>query len=330
MQITLHKNAKTTPAIRKAIQESNLSISKLAAKFGIQRTTVLKWKHRATITDVSSCPHKLHKTMSDLEEFMVVELRKTFLLPLDDLLAIVQAFINKDVTRSALNRCLCRHGVNRLADLIPQEEATEIKKKMFKDYEPGFIHIDVKYLPKLPDQEHRSYLFVAIDRATRWVHLKVCPEKSAKEAATFLEEVKEHAPFTIKKILTDNGKEFTDRFTVSGEREPTGNHHVDVVCQENNIEHRLIKPRYPQTNGMVERFNRRIEELLQQTHLPNSQELIKTLDRYCFLYNYHIPQKNIGHQPPIQALIDWYLVKSELFHFSPYNLTEPNTYQIIS
>ena len=324
MQITLHKNAKTTPAIRKEIQESKLSISQLAAKFGIQKTTVLKWKHRDSVTDFSSCPHNLHKTMSDLEELIVVELRKTFLLPLDDLLAIVHEFINENVSRSALTRCLVRHGVNRLANLIPQEEPSETKKKTFKDYEPGFIHIDVKYLPKLPDQEQRSYLFVAIDRATRWVYLKVCPEKSAEEAATFLEEVKEHAPFTINKILTDNGKEFTDRFTVTGERKPTGNHQVDVVCQNNNIEHRLIKPRYPQTNGMVERFNRRIEELLQQTHLPNSQELIKTLEHYCYLYNHHIPQKNIGHQTPIQTLLDWYFVKPELFRFSPYNLTKPN------
>ena len=67
MQITLHKNAKTTPMIRKVIHASNLSISKLAAKFGIQRTTVLKWKHRIAVTDVFSCIHKLHKTMSDLK-----------------------------------------------------------------------------------------------------------------------------------------------------------------------------------------------------------------------------------------------------------------------
>jgi hypothetical protein len=43
------------------------------------------------------------------------------------------------------------------------------KHSGFKAYEPGYIHIDVKYLPQMEDQTSRRYLFVAIDRATRWV-----------------------------------------------------------------------------------------------------------------------------------------------------------------
>ena len=43
--------------------------------------------------------------------------------------------------------------------------------KAFKDYAPGFPHVDVKYLPQMPDEDSRRYLFVAIDRATRWVYL---------------------------------------------------------------------------------------------------------------------------------------------------------------
>lgn len=87
MQIMLHKNARTTPAIRKEIQESSLSAEKLAKKFGIQKATALKWKHRDSVDDAPSIPHTFQKTMSDFEEFFVVELRKTLLLPLDNLLA---------------------------------------------------------------------------------------------------------------------------------------------------------------------------------------------------------------------------------------------------
>jgi len=39
--------------------------------------------------------------------------------------------------------------------------------KPFKAYDPGFVHVDVKYLPQMPDEDHRQYLFAAIDRATR-------------------------------------------------------------------------------------------------------------------------------------------------------------------
>ena len=46
--------------------------------------------------------------------------------------------------RSALDRCLRRHGISNLKDLIPDEGQRENKLKTFKDYEPGFIHADIK------------------------------------------------------------------------------------------------------------------------------------------------------------------------------------------
>lgn len=45
--------------------------------------------------------------------------------------------------------------------------------KMFKDYEPGFVYVDIKYLPQIPNESARRYLFVAIDSATHWVCLRV-------------------------------------------------------------------------------------------------------------------------------------------------------------
>ena len=131
---------------------------------------------------------------------------------------------------------------------------------------PSFsVHADAKYLPKLADQAAHAYLFVAIDRATRWVYLEGKPDKTAVSAAAFLNAVVEAAPMKIVKVLTDNGKEFTDRFVASGERDPTGRHKFDRVCAEEGIEHRLITPRKPQTNGMVERFNGRIATILNST-----------------------------------------------------------------
>jgi transposase InsO family protein len=65
----------------------------------------------------------------------------------------------------------------------------------------------------------------------------------------------------IRTILTDNGTQFTDRFT-SRQKQPSGSHVFDRACVSAQIDHRLIPPRHPQTNGMVERFNGRISELL--------------------------------------------------------------------
>ena len=90
-------------------------------------------------------------------------LRKTLLVSLDDLLAVVREFLNPDVSRSGLDRCLRRHGVGNLRDL--QAKVARPKHSGFKAYEPGYIHIDVKYLPQMADETSRRYLSVAIDRA---------------------------------------------------------------------------------------------------------------------------------------------------------------------
>ena len=55
-------------------------------------------------------------------------------------------------------------------------------RKTFKTYEPGFLHVDVKYLPQMADETTRRYLFVAIDRATRWVFVRFMPAKTAANA----------------------------------------------------------------------------------------------------------------------------------------------------
>ena len=133
--------------------------------------TIVRWLGRDFVEDASHTPHRLQTTLSPAQEVVVVDLRRLLLLPLDDLLVIAREFINAKVSRSGLDRCLRRHGVSRLAELKPQAEATP--NKTFKDHEPGYVHIDINYLPQMPDEDHRQYLFVAIDRATRWVHVAI-------------------------------------------------------------------------------------------------------------------------------------------------------------
>jgi len=69
--------------------------------------------------DRSHRPHKLSTTLTPAQEAIVVELRRTLLLPLDDLLALTHEFINEAASRSGLDRCLRRHGVGNLKHLIP-------------------------------------------------------------------------------------------------------------------------------------------------------------------------------------------------------------------
>ena len=223
MASTIHANARTTPRIRREIQMAPSSVSNaaLARRYGIHRHTVAKWRKRVSTEDASARPHRLCTTLTEAQEQVVVAIRELLLLPLDDLLVVVREFIEPCLSRSALDRCLRRHGVSDLRTLQRErdgDKAAPHPPKRFKAYEPGFVHIDVKYLPKMQDEASRKYLFVAIDRATRWVYLEIRKDKSAKSAQAFLKALLKKAPFKIRKILTDNGKEFTDRFSAAGER----------------------------------------------------------------------------------------------------------------
>ena len=321
----VHARARTTPLIRAEIRASELGVVELAERYNISRATAAKWKNREDVQDRSHRPHKLSTTLSDAQEALVVEVRRLTLIPLDDLLVVVREFINPAVSRAGLDRCLRRHGVGSLRELQAQahEAADRAAQpaKTFKDYEPGFVHIDIKYLPQMPDEAARRYLFVAIDRATRWVFLRVYAHQSEASSVDFLERLHEAAPMKITKVLTDNGSQFTDRFT-SKAREPSGRHHFDVRCNALDIEHRLCPPRHPQTNGLVERFNGRISEVVQQTRFKSGAELEATLTAYCKTYNHHIPQRSLGHRSPVQALQAWQVSKPNLFKRAVYNIAD--------
>ena len=148
MNITLHKRARTTPAIRREIQQSQLSERKLAAKYGISRDTVRKWKRRETVEDYSHTPHNLNTSLTAFQEAIVIELRTSLLLPIDDLLVVVRKFLCPKMSRSALDRCLRRHGISNLKDLISKKDGQEKLLKTFKEYEPGFIHADMQIPPE--------------------------------------------------------------------------------------------------------------------------------------------------------------------------------------
>lgn len=317
MMIALHKNARTTPAVRAEIAASSEPASVLAKRYGITEQTAYKWKKRTSFADRSHTAHRLQTQLTNAQEAVVVHLRRTLLLPLDDLLAVTKEFICPSVSRSGLDRCLRRHGVgnlNALKPATPQEP-----HKAFKSYEPGYLHVDVKYLPQMQDETNRRYLFVAIDRATRWVFVAIKGNKTAASAKAFLGALHKACPIKIQRLLTDNGKEFTDRLFANRERAPSGEHEFDQLCQELGIEHRLTRPRTPKTNGMVERFNGRIADVLKTHRFIDREDLQQTLLRYVALYNHQLPQSALKSKTPIQAMKDWHQSHPHLFNRRPYD-----------
>ena len=107
--------------------------------------------------------------------------------------------------------------------------------------------------------------------------------KSAASTHAFLKALHKACPIKINKLLTDNGKKFTDCLFASGEREPSGNHEFYWLCIVLGIEHRLTKPSMPKTNCMMERFNGRVADVLNTHPFSSGEDLEQTLLRYVAL-----------------------------------------------
>src|SRR5215217_6119805 len=120
----LHGSARTTAAVRRAIQHSQESLRGVA-----------KWKKRPSVQDERTGPKEPRSTvLSREEEAIIVAFRRHTLLPLDDCLYALQATI-PHLTRSSLHRCLQRHGMSRL----PETEGEKSAKKRFKPYPIGYL-----------------------------------------------------------------------------------------------------------------------------------------------------------------------------------------------
>lgn len=164
----LHGSATTTEAVRRAIQVSEASVRTLARRYSISPTTVQKWRKRATTADAPMGPKQPRSTvLTPLEEAAIAAFRRLTLLPLDDCLYALQPTIPQ-LTRSSLHRCLQRHGIARL----PEMNGEKPKRSRFKTYPIGYFHLDIA---EVHTEEGRLYLFVAIDRTSKFARLRSAP-----------------------------------------------------------------------------------------------------------------------------------------------------------
>ena len=131
----------------------------------------------------------------------------------------------------------------------------------------------------MPDEDAPGSRFVGIERASRWGYVAIFGEKTAAHAAAFCQRLIAQAPFTVQQVLTDQGQEVTDRGGATGERDPTGRHRCDRAGASHGSDHRLLKPRQPQTTGRVERCNGRISAVLATTRFDAAQNRADTLSR---------------------------------------------------
>jgi hypothetical protein len=286
MNIRLHKQARTTPAIRKEIQESPLSERALAEKYNISRATVHKWKHRDQVEDHSNRPHDIHAALSPWEELVAVLLRTFLLLPLDDLLTVVHVLLHFRVSRSALDRCLRRHGVSCLNTLVPRDE-----QRKRTGHGPGYVYIAIVDIPTYLTNKKKRSLYMAVDHASRWVHCAIKPPYSDTE---FLKHLLQNAPFDISTVHHLSIKQThhpADSETHCSN--DNGSHLLVLFCRQRHITFRTTPSSWDWSSL------RKARKPYLRWNLRHSKVFI---EESCQFFNRNIALKVLGNHPPMQII----------------------------
>jgi transposase-like protein len=203
MDKVLQGSARTTEAVRLAVQRSRESVRSLAKRYGISPTTVQKWRKRTTVTNLPMGPRAAHSTVLSVEEeAMIVAFRRHTLLALDHCLYALQPTL-PHLARSSLHRCLQRNGISRRPEIKGEKPA----QQKFKTYPIGYFYIGVA---EVRTKEEKLYLFVAIDRTSKFAFVQLQEQAGRPTAMSFLGALIEAVPYRLHTIFTDNRIQFAD------------------------------------------------------------------------------------------------------------------------
>ena len=191
---------------------------------------------------------------------------------------------------AALHRCLRRHGISRL----PQVEGEASAKRKFKAYPIGYFHIDIA---EVRTAQGKLYLLVAIDRTSKFAFVEMHEKVARRTAGDFLRRLIAAVPYKVHTVLTDNGTHFTTPGNTSSAApdikaaleagELVWAHAFEYACAQNDIDHRLTKPKHPWTNGQVERMNRTIKDATVKRYFYETHDQLRVhLRDFVDAYNF--------------------------------------------
>lgn len=333
MPILYPKKAKTQWHLRSLVEEdymSRWSSLKTAQTFQISHTTVLNWHHRFdqenTLENKGSAPivpHRVHELRSLYLLYYLYKVAGHTVSEIEDYF---------ETNSIVFPRSSLYYHLKSWWLIQERKERGKRITGKFKKYEPGFIHVDITYWPKINGIKY--YIHIAIDRATRLMYMELHPDKKASTTASFLESAIAFFPFRITRVLTDNWKEYTlnnHRGNGKYDEESLLKWAFDLVCEAYGISHRHTAPYTPQTNGLVERLNGTVKWATLKIHTYNNKEEMNS-DLLSFMIIYILERKHssliseykkeLKIKTPYQALEHWYSISPELFHETPLDFKE--------
>jgi len=314
MKQAYHSNSKTNVHLRTEISNSLASNKNLSIQYKVSENTISKWKKRSVYEDVSSRPHNIKYSLSELDMLVATELRALTWWSLDEITEIIKPD-NPEKIKSAVYRTFVRECINK----VPEVEKEKAKK--FKEYDPGYLHIDVTYLPKINGIKYS--LFVTIDRATRTLYYQIYDAKTSENTKLFVNKCLGFFPFKITHISTDNELEFTNKLIKSKKgRYSNKPSKLDILCKEHNIDHRCTKPFTPKTNAMVEKANDIIKQgTIKRTNYKSLEDMAQDLTQFLVHYNLYRRHGSLRRElkvkTPLNAVEKWYQLEPNIFCINP-------------
>ena len=283
-------------------------ITKAAIRYKTNRQYIYRWKQRyngtiESLRDLSKKPHHHPNQHTDQEIKLISDVRRR----------------NPDAGLVIFWVKLKQHGysrsITRLYLFLQKQKLMSVKppnpKYIPKPYEqmlyPGQrIQVDVKFVPSvcLVNEAigNKFYQYTAIDEYSRWRYVEAFDEHSTYSSAIFLDHLIKAFPMPIECVQTDNGTEFTNRFT-SHRDKPTL---FQSRLEQYGIKHKVIRPFTPRHNGKVERSHRKDNERFYATHQFYSfSDFAKQLKIYNYRDYNSFPMRPLGWKSPKQVLDDF-------------------------
>lgn len=284
-------------------------VTKAAIKYKSNRQYIYRWKRRydgsiESLRDLSRRPHQ-HPNQHTPEEIKLIsDMRRRN--PNDGLVVFWVKLRRRGYSRSitGLYRFLKKWGIMAVHPPNPKYIPKPYEQMVY----PGQrIQVDVKFVPSacLKNSEvigKQFFQYTAIDEYSRWRFVEAFEEHNTYSSARFLEHLVKAFPVPIECIQTDNGTEFTNRFTTSREKPTLFQKHLEA----HGIRHKTIRPYTPRHNGKVERSHRKDNERFYATHLFYSfEDFAKQLKEYNRRDYNQFPMRPLGWKSPKEVLDDY-------------------------
>ena len=294
------------------------SLMKYAAKYGVSRASrkynksrsyIYFWKQRwdgsvESLRCESRRPHSHPNQHTEAELKLIRDMRRRN--PKLGMLELWHRLRKRGYTRrpESLYRTMRKLG------LFPVQK--QKKKYKSKPYEPMTypgqrVQVDVKVVPRkcITNPDLRLFQYTAIDEFTRLRFLAAYEEQSTYSSADFLRKLTawyKRRGITVECVQTDNGFEFTNRFSPSKRDLLTL---FEKTAAELHVRHKLIRPYTPRHNGKVERSHREDQKRLYNTHSFYSfQDFAAQLARHNRRCN-NLPMRPLCWFSPLEFAVQY-------------------------